>query len=60
MDQKTDRSYPSAPQENIDLEQTLEKINDVKYFKNHINNIKEMNNSFENKNNKSKKRLKKL
>ena len=43
MEQKCDRLYPTAPLENIDLEQRLEKkINDVKSFINHINNIKEM------------------
>ena len=41
MDRKCDRLYPSAPLENIDLEQRLEKkINDVNSFNNHINNIK--------------------
>ena len=60
MDQKTDRLYPSAPLENIDLEQRLEKkINDVNSFNNHINNIKEMITYFKDKNNKSKKRYKK-
>ena len=43
MDQETDRIYPSAPLENIDLEQRLEKkITDVNSFNNHISNIKEM------------------
>ena len=43
MEQKCDRLYPSAPLENIDLEQRLEKkINDVNSFNNSINNIKEM------------------
>ena len=43
MEQKCDRLYPSAPLENIDLEQRLEKkINDVNSFNNHISNIKEM------------------
>ena len=56
MDQKTDRLYPSAPLENIDLQQRLEKkFNDVNSFNNHINNIKEMITYFKNKNNKSKK-----
>ena len=55
MDQKTDRLYPSAPLENIDLEQRLErKINDVNSFNNHINNIKEMITCFKDKNQKSK------
>ena len=43
MDQKTDRLYPSAPLENNDLEQQLEKkLNDVNNFNNHINRIKKM------------------
>ena len=59
MDQKTDRLYPSAPLENIDLEQGLEKkLNDVNSFNNHISNIKEMITFFRDKNNKSKKRYK--
>ena len=41
MEPKTDRLYPSAPLENIDLEQRLEKkLNDVNRFNNHIKNIK--------------------
>ena len=58
MDQKTDKLYPSAPLlENIDLEKRLEKkINDVKSFNNHINNIKEMVTYFKDKNHKSKKK----
>ena len=60
MDQKTDRLYPSAPLENIVLEQRVEKkINDVNSFNNHINNISEMITNFKDKNNKSKKRYKK-
>ena len=59
MEQKTDRSYHSAPLENIDLEQRLEKkINDVNSFNNSINNIKELIQYFKDKNNKSKKRYK--
>ena len=59
MEQKTDRLYPSAPVENIDLEQRLEKkINNVNSFNNHINNIKEMITYFKDKNNKSKNRNK--
>ena len=59
MEQKCDRLYPSAPLENIDLEQRLEnKINDVNSFKNSINKIKEMITYFEDKNNKSKKKYK--
>ena len=43
MDQKCGRLYPSAPLENIDLQQRLEKkINDVNSFINHVNNIKEL------------------
>ena len=56
MDQKCDRLYPSAPLENIDLEQRLEKrINKVNSFNNHINNIEEMITYFKKKNNNSKK-----
>ena len=59
MDQKTDGLYPTAPLENIDLEQRLEKkLNDVNSFNNHINNIKEMITYFKDKNNKSKKKYK--
>ena len=43
MDQRSDRLYPSAPLENNDLEQLLEKkLNDVNCFNNHINNTTEM------------------
>ena len=59
MDQKCDRLYPSAPLENIDPEQRLEKkIIDVSSFNNHIKNIKEMITYFKDKNNNSKKRYK--
>ena len=59
MEQKSDRLYPSAPLENIDLEQRLEKkINDVNSFKNSNDNIKEMIAYFKHKNHKSKKRYK--
>ena len=59
MDQKCNRLYPTAPLENIDLEQRLEKkINDVNSFNNHINNIKEMITYFKEKNHKSEKRYK--
>ena len=59
METKRDRLYPSAPLENIDLEQRLEKkLNDVNSFNNHINNIKEMITYFKDKNNKSKKKYK--
>ena len=56
MEQKCEKIYPSAPFENIDLEQRLEKkSNDVNSFNNSINNIKEMITYFKDKNNKSKK-----
>ena len=56
MDQKCGRLYPSAPLENIDLQQRLEKkINDVNSFINHVNNIKELITYFKDKNHKSKK-----
>ena len=59
MEQKSDRFYPSAPLENIDLEQRLErKINDVNSFNNHIKNNKEMITYFKDKNHKSKKKYK--
>ena len=59
MDQKTDRLYPSAPLENIDLEQKLErKLNDANSFNNHIKDIKEMIKYFKDKKHKSKKRYK--
>ena len=42
MEQKCDRFYPTAPLQNIDLEQRLEKkINDVNSFNHHVNNNKE-------------------
>ena len=58
MEQKCNRLYPSAPLiENFDLEQRLEKkINNIKSFNNHVNNIKEMITYFKDKNNKSKKK----
>ena len=41
MDQKCDRLYPTAPLENIDLEQRLEKkLKDVNSFNNSINDNK--------------------
>ena len=59
MDQKCDRLYPYAPLENIDLEQRLEKkLNDVKSFNNHINNIKEMITYFKDKYHNSRKKYK--
>ena len=56
MEAKTDRLYPSAPQEtDNNLEQRLEKkLTDVNSFNNSINNIKEMITYFKDKNNKSK------
>ena len=43
METKTDRLYPSAPFDNNDLEERLEKkLNDVNSFDNHIINIKDM------------------
>ena len=60
MDQKCDRLYPSAPLENIDLEQRLEKkLNDVTSFNIHNNNVKEMTAYFKDKNHKSRKIYKK-
>ena len=60
MEQKWDNLYLSAPLENIDLEQRLEKkLNDVKSFNNSINNIKELITYFKDKNQKSKRRYKK-
>ena len=59
MEAKTDRLYPSATLENIDLEQRLEKKNnDVNSFNNHINNVKEMITYFKDKNHKSTKKYK--
>ena len=56
MEQKCDRLYPTAPLENIDLGQRLEKkINDVNSFNNHVNNINEMITYFRGKKHKSKK-----
>ena len=60
MDQKTDRLYPSAPFENINifLGQRLENLNDVYSFDNSINNMKEMITSFKDKINLCKKQKK--
>ena len=59
MEAKTDRLYPSAPLENMDFEQRLEKkLNDVNSFNNQINNIKEMITYFKDKNHKLKKKYK--
>ena len=61
MEAKTDRTYPSAPLENIALEQRLEKkLNDVNSFSNTINIIKERITYFKEKNNKSKKNIKNI
>ena len=63
MEQKTERLYPSKPFENKydDLELKKEKrLSDVNKFNNSIKNIKEMITYFEDKNNKSKKKLKKV
>ena len=61
MEQKCDRSYPSAPLiENIDLEKRLQKkLNVVNSFNNHINTITELITHFKDKNHKSKKTSKK-
>ena len=59
MEAKTDRLYPNAPLENIDLEQRLEKkMNDVNSFNNRINNNKEMITYFKNKNTNRKRNIK--
>ena len=56
MESKADRIYLSAPLENSDLEQKLEKkLNDVNSINTLFNNIKEMITYFKDKNNKSKK-----
>ena len=57
MEQKTTKLSPSAPLENIDLEQRLEKqLNNVNSFGNSINNTKEMITYFKYKNPKSRKK----
>ena len=59
MDQETDRLYPSAPSENVGLEQRLEKkLNYVNSFNNSIINKKEMIVYFRERNRKSKKKYK--
>ena len=58
MEQKTDILHPSAPLENIDVEQKLE-TNDVISFNNSFITIKEVITHFKDKNNKSKKIYKK-
>ena len=56
MEQKTDRIYPSAPFENNDSEQRLEKkVCVVKSFINPINSIEEKTIYIKDKNNKPKK-----
>ena len=57
MEQKRDRTNPSALLENNDLEQRLEKkLNDVNSFNNHISNIKNMIMCLKDKNHKTKKK----
>ena len=57
MEAKTVRLYPSAPLENIDSQQRLEKkLNDVNSFNKHVMNIKEMITYSKEKNNNSKKK----
>ena len=58
MDQKTDRLYPSAPVENIDLERRKEKNWMMLRFNRHISNIKKIIAYFNDKNHKSKKNKK--
>ena len=61
MEQTTDRLYPSAPLNNKDLKQRLEKkLSDVNRLNNHISNIKEMITYFKMKNMNPKKKNKKL
>ena len=61
MERKTPRLYPSAPLENNDLEQRLEKkLNVVNCFKNSIRNIREMEIYFKDKNHESKKKYKNI
>ena len=56
MEQNPDRLYPTAPLENKELEQRLEKkLSDVNSFINSINNNKERITYFKDKSNKSKK-----
>ena len=60
MEQKTDRIYPSAQLENIDLEQGVEKkFNDVNSFNVSINNFRKMITYFKVKYHKSKRNIKK-
>ena len=61
MEAKTERIHPSAPLENIGLEQRLEKrLNGGNSFNNHIYKVKEMITYFKDQNNKSKRKYKKL
>ena len=54
------RLYPSAPLENFDKKQNLEKkLNDVSSFNNSVNNLKEMNTYFEDENDKWERNFKK-
>ena len=60
MEQKTDRLYTSAPLDNIDLEQRLQRnIDGLNSFNNSINNLREMSTYLKDRNNKSKNKYKK-
>ena len=60
MEHKAQKLHPSAPLDNIDLEQRLEKkLSDVKSFDNSFKNNKEMITYVKDKNHYSKKRSKK-
>ena len=60
MEQKTDGLNPSAPLENIDSEQRLEKkLNNVNSFNNSVKNIKQVITYFKDKKNKSRKKYEK-
>ena len=60
MEQKTPRLYPSAPSENNNLEQRLEKkLSEVNISNNSSNNIKEIVSFFEKKNSKWERKYKK-
>ena len=58
MEQRTDRLYPWAPLETIELEQRLKKIKDFDSFFNHISKIKDMIAYYKDENNTSKKKYK--
>ena len=61
MEARTDRFYPSAPFQNSDLEQRLEKkLNEVNSLGNHINNIREMIAYFKDKNKQVKKEIRNI